>query len=372
MRKLQWQVLVKMWLIETKVDLRNKAKNFNTKLSKIIRFINLAKKMYLVILVLTILVSLNAILPQAFNKSRANQFFKAEDVSTKIIFTPSSVIPVIKAGAYQDYTVYSLKEGETLEIISSRTTLKIETITLNNVNKSFKAGEIIVLPRTNGYLFGYNKDISKEDIKEITGKEIDREEGYILLEGENVANIKKEITTKQVRIEYKKRFGVDLIGDFVVVGQGTSDFTAEVNAFYNSHKGYRWVAPDGSYLGECVSLSKRWQTFIGASFGVWPGENGSPGLAFDSFTSGDKSMAPDNNKFYTGAVLNPYDIKAGDIVTTKFNYSARFSHTGIATGKVENGNIEIVEQNNPSWTGATQIGNTPISGFRGAIRYIKK
>jgi hypothetical protein len=367
------------WL-ELKIDTKVLITKIKQKLENFFSVLQVSTKFYLFILVFGGVWGLSVINLQAYNQSRANLFIKSETLVTNISYTPAIYTPNLNAGDYKDYVVYTIKNDEngkleTLKNIAERFAVSVSSLTANN-NTELKVGSKIVIPKANGYLLGYNDSYTNSKLAYIASlveqdiaKVRSMGDGYILIAGDDLEAIKARINDRLVRFEYKERFGVDLNGDFRLITSGKSNFGPEVNAFYEQYKGRRHPDPNGYSHGECVSLSKRWQVFIGAAFDIWPGYNGSPGLAFDNYLAGNRAIAPDNNKFKTVAIINPNDIQAGDIITTQFNGS--FSHTGIATGKVSNNFIEVVEQNNPAYYGVTQIGNVNKSIYRGHIRYIK-
>jgi hypothetical protein len=152
--------------------------------------------------------------------------------------------------------------------------------------------------------------------------------------------------------------------------RGGMPFTDRLNAFYTKYQNQRVADPRGYSHGECVSLAKQWQDYIGASYGIWPGDY--PHTALRAFDNGNYAMAPDNDKYTVFNVTHIYDLEPGDIVITHPKYG--YSHTGIATGNNVLGSqkIEIIEQNSPAGSGVVQIRSIEVPEIYGALRYIKR
>jgi hypothetical protein len=153
------------------------------------------------------------------------------------------------------------------------------------------------------------------------------------------------------------------------------DFGNSLNEFYTISNGKALPAPppesDNSVLfGECVSLVKQWQVFIGGERGYW-----SLGYPVETFKGlyqiGNKEMAKDNDKYLTYGFTSLASIRAGDIIILDPS-SSPSSHTGIATGVIDSNQFEIIDQNWDGNHGPTRKSKYSYASFVGAIRYIKK
>ena len=153
------------------------------------------------------------------------------------------------------------------------------------------------------------------------------------------------------------------------------DFTAILNDFYTITNGKSIPVPppeSGNTIldGECVSLVKYWQVYIGGLSGYW--SNNYPVETFNGlYLKGNKEMAKDNDKYITYGFGSIDSLRAGDIVILDPS-SSPSSHTGIATGYVDNNQFEIVDQNWDGLRGKTRKSKYNKNTFVGAIRYIKK
>jgi hypothetical protein len=153
------------------------------------------------------------------------------------------------------------------------------------------------------------------------------------------------------------------------------DFGNSINEFYSISNGKSIPAPppetENSILfGECVSLVKQWQVFIGGERGYW--SLGYPVETFKGlYLQGNKEMAKDNAKYITYGFNSVNAIRAGDIIILDPSTSPS-SHTGIATGVVDNNQFEIIDQNWDGNKGPTRKSKYNNNTFIGAIRYIKK
>jgi hypothetical protein len=153
------------------------------------------------------------------------------------------------------------------------------------------------------------------------------------------------------------------------------DFSNTFTEFYTITNGKALPAPppesDNSILfGECVSLVKQWQVYIGGERGYW--SLGYPVETFkELYLLGNKEMARDNDKYITYGLGNVASIRAGDIIILDPS-SSPSSHTGIATGAIDNNQFEILDQNWDGNHGPTRKSKYNNGTFVGAIRYIKK
>jgi hypothetical protein len=153
------------------------------------------------------------------------------------------------------------------------------------------------------------------------------------------------------------------------------DYTDNVNLFFSINVGQTLPVPPPEINtpglnGQCVSLVKQWQVFIGGVSSAW-GAN-YPLEAFnDGYMKGNKLMAQDNNKFTTFGFRTVNALRAGDLVMLDPS-SSPSSHTGIATGVIDNNQFEILDQNWDGNHGPSRKSKYSNSTFVGAIRYIKK
>ncbi len=133
-------------------------------------------------------------------------------------------------------------------------------------------------------------------------------------------------------------------------------------------------APNGSDYGQCVSLVKHYQQFIGAkSDPVWFGPNKTtdigPVQKWEAYQQGDKTGLDSNDKYEAMVVSDFNSLEVGDIIL--MNGSTRYGHTGIFINKTSD-SFDLFDQ----WV----IGGNKPPGkstynkslFISAIRYIKK
>jgi hypothetical protein len=154
-------------------------------------------------------------------------------------------------------------------------------------------------------------------------------------------------------------------------------FTSFVNQFYNQSL----TDPAGYLKGECVSLTKRFISYLGLWYdSTWVGSgNNYSQPAFDLFKSGQNEVLNHigvvNGKKYTTQIITDYtQLQAGDLVfTNTFTYSGMTtSHTGIANGSSNASTFQLFNQN---WTGGDTGLNAGYDSlnkslFRGAIRVV--
>lgn len=182
------------------------------------------------------------------------------------------------------------------------------------------------------------------------------------------------------------------------VSKGNSEFTREINEFVGISEGKQWDdGGGGGYLGQCVSLSKRWMRFIGATVEPWfvTPTNAGYGFPIPSYvTWRDKGVGftKPNKKFTPIAIDKIEDISAGDVIvllSTKKtpgpfpannvsglgNPNNSFSHTGIAVSGYNGGEeYSIIDQN---WDGSlipkgpARVSKYNKHTFFGAVRFVK-
>lgn len=150
-----------------------------------------------------------------------------------------------------------------------------------------------------------------------------------------------------------------------------------VNQFYNQ----KMTDPVGYLPGECVSLTKRFISYLGLWYDTsWVGSgNNYSQPAFDAFARGQNEILQHsgvvNGIAYTTQIISNYtQLKAGDLVFTNTYLwnGLTTSHTGIATGSYDSSNFQVFDQN---WSGGATGLNAGYdllnkSYFRGAIRVV--
>jgi hypothetical protein len=153
------------------------------------------------------------------------------------------------------------------------------------------------------------------------------------------------------------------------------DYTDNVNLFFSINVGQTLPVPPPEINtpglnGQCVSLVKQWQVFIGGVSAAW-GANYPLEAFSDVYMKGNKAMAQDNSKFTTFGFRSVNALRAGDLVMLDPS-SDPSSHTGVATGVTNGNQFEIIDQNYNNIIGNTRKHFYNNSTFVGAIRYIKK
>jgi hypothetical protein len=181
----------------------------------------------------------------------------------------------------------------------------------------------------------------------------------------------------------------------VISGNGV--WKDKMSQFITQFSGKRTPDPNGQILGQCVSLSKQWQYFIGVPFGIWPGGDdpsyspagffpnaykssdwGLPIPSFASWERGQQGMAPPAPGYTIvklgGNGLGNADVEKlepGDLVVLRPG-SGFTTHTGIATGNKNATQYELFDQNWDAKLGAPRLSKYDKVTFWGAFRYIKK
>jgi hypothetical protein len=247
----------------------------------------------------------------------------------------------------------------------------LEIASLAKVQTIVQAPTVTILSAINSKLLCEN-DLNSRTIRNEKNDDIRklqqclREAGFFRYEGGNTGFF-GEITQDALNRYIAQRGNLGG-GEKTTIGlsSGNDQMDKAFDTFYSIHKGQRWPDPIGYSHGECVSLSKRWQNFLGASYGIWPGTDGSPSESFDAYLLGNKAMAPDNNTFTISVISSVENIKKGDIVVTK--QGRLYSHTAIATGLKDERSLEVIEQNNPIETGVVKVGSISLGSFKGALR----
>jgi hypothetical protein len=342
------------------------------------------KKFYLLFLVVALLIPLFAINPSAKQDNKliqiASNFEKQKNQS--ITFAqPASVIPTIDNLSSQLYNKYILKEGEDLTLLMSRVpNLKKESITINNPGKEIKPGNEIIIPKENGLLIGFNKSTNTKELadglkkneSELNETIKSKGEGYFFVPNNDPSEAKREFDVNLSRSRYSISNNVRVnIAPQYNVNESSAvdgeDLSSALNSFIAQYKGRRHHDGNGWSMGECVSLVKRWQQFIGAAYGIWPGYNGYPRNAWAGYKAGDKGLAPENATFGVMIISDVNSLKPGDILVI----DTPTSHTGMATGKYYGNTYEVFDQNSPVGSGA-RFTSYSKSSFISALRYYRK
>jgi hypothetical protein len=370
----------KMMLIEFKLESRKLKQNFNK-----LRLGTNVKKLYLVFIVLSLLIPLFTINPSANTDSRLLQLVGANQKAdnTPLVFAePAAIIPEYNPNTKNiNFEKYTLKNNETIDSLVSRlTNLKKESITINNPGKDFVAGTEVIIPNENGYLLGYNAEsdsreiaagLSKEE-KEIRDIFKAEPQGYIFNKTDEPLAFKRAYDAKvaQNRYNISRSTQIEFIPQYASTNSSAvpgEDLSEAMNSFIGSYQGRRHHDGNGWSMGECVSLVKRWQQFIGAAYGIWPGYNGYPRNAWAGYKAGDRGLAPDNATFGVMVVSDVNSLKPGDILVI----DTPTSHTGLATGRYYGNNYEVFDQNSPVGSIA-KFTTYSKSSFIAALRYYRK
>jgi hypothetical protein len=132
--------------------------------------------------------------------------------------------------------------------------------------------------------------------------------------------------------------------------------------------------PDGNGLiyGQCVSLAKQWQKYIGATHSsVWPSRGDDwPLYSYEEWKAGRNLALARPSPGYTIVAIDDYfELLPGDMLIAKFSgYSS--SHVGIFVSfDKDNKEKFILFDQNPN---PPRQNTYSKSIFRGAIRYLKK
>jgi hypothetical protein len=361
----------KVMAIETKLEFR--------KIKKSISDLHLGhhlRRFYLLFFILSCLIPLFAIKPSASIDNRflqiTNQFQVADN--TPVTFAePVSFVPTVESNFKSaQFQKYKIQTGENLDLLLARLApINKESLEVNNPSKEFKADEEIIIPASNGLLIGFNKDTNFNEMAKALGKtedEVkkdngDQKEGYIFQSSDTPVQLKKDFDTAIVKLRTPIA-----VNRPITISQSynypSSDLSGSFSSFVANTQGLLVDDGNGWSMGQCVSLVKRWQNYIGAPSGYWPGNYPAP--SYYSYINGYTSMAPYTPSYNIVIVSDANSLRAGDIVIT----TGYPSHTGIATGRVGGGSFDIYDQNNP--TGSVSRFNTLGNGtFIGALRYVK-
>ncbi|MGL4759435.1 MAG: hypothetical protein ACRCXZ_08925 [Patescibacteria group bacterium] len=158
---------------------------------------------------------------------------------------------------------------------------------------------------------------------------------------------------------------------------GNYNFSNELKEFIQKNRGLQ-TDPNGTYYGQCVSLSKQWQSYIGASFSAWLAKGVDPNYTgpvqkYNAIKGGDLSGFQENEKYKIVLIEDKNSLEPGDVILMKS--TSPYGHTGILTSH-DSTNFKIFDQ----WLGETVGGANGLpmersyskSLFLIAVRYIKK
>lgn len=342
-------------------------------------------KMYLLFIALALIIPLFTINPSAKIDNRLSQIaqeYEIKDEFTINFAEPMAITPSFeKIKDTENYQKYTLKENENIDSLVARfSNIKKESITYSNPGKKIESGKEIVIPKENGLLIGYNKQASSKELSDGLNKTLgevkeilkNTPEGYFFVKGDKPADLKKEYDKRLSRSRYNidSQVRVNITPQYSITESEAipnQDFSNPMNNFIAQYQGRRHHDGNGWANGECVSLVKRWQQFIGAAYGIWPGYSGYPRNAWAGYRYGNRGMAPENQTFGVMVVSDVNSLKPGDVVVI----NTPTSHTGIATGKYYDGSYEVFDQNSPVGSGA-RFTSYSKSSFIAALRYYKK
>lgn len=361
----------KVRAIELKLEFRKIKKSFSE-----LHLGHHLRRFYLLFFILSCLIPLFAIKPSASIDNRflqiTNQFQVADN--TPVTFAePISFVPQIESNFKSSmFQKYIIQANENIELLVARLApINKQTLEVNNPNKEFKADVEIIIPAVNGLLIGFNKDTNFNEMSKALGKteeEIkkdngDAKEGYIFQPTDTPVQLKKDFDTAIIKLRTPV-----VVNRPIAFSQAynypSSDLSGSFGAFVANTRGVLVDDGNGWSLGQCVSLVKRWQNFIGAPSGYWPGNYPAP--AYYSYINGYTSMAPATPSYNIVIVSDPNSLRAGDLLIT----TGYPSHTGIASGRNGGGTFDMYDQNSPMGS-APRFNTYPNSMFIGALRYIK-
>jgi hypothetical protein len=331
-----------------------------------------------------LLIPLFAINPSAKQDNKliqiASNFEKQKD-QTITFAEPAAIVPTIDNLSSQLYNKYTVKEGEDISFLLARVpNLKKESITLNNPGKEIKYGAEIIIPKENGLLIGFNKSTNTKELADgLNKKEAElteviksKGEGYFFIPSNDPSTAKREfdVNLSRSRFSISNNVRVNIAPQYNINDSSAvdgEDLSSALNSFISQYRGRRHHDGNGWSMGECVSLVKRWQQFIGAAYGIWPGYNGYPRNAWAGYKAGNTGLAPDNATFGVMVISDVNSLKPGDILVI----DTPTSHTGIATGKYYGSTYEVFDQNSPVGSGA-RFTSYSKSSFISALRYYRK
>ena len=367
---------LKLYLLDSKLTLRKFKKNIEDN-----HVFHNIKKFYLVFFILSCLVPLYAIKPYASSEDSkliklASQLQEDAKSESNTYLDLSTFTPNLKDVVSTDFTTYNLKKGETQDVIAARfPNLNKETINLNNQNREWKEGLDIIIPKSNGYLIGFNKETKLDEyslalsksFEEVKNLKNNKEEGFLFVKTEEPKKTKAEFEDKLREIQTPQAAPTIKLAksnNNEVYSNKNGDLSAQFTDFVNRTRGRLQHDGNGWYPGECVSLVKQWQIYLGGRSGVWPG--GYPAPAYYAFLNGNRAMAVNTPTFRVVVISNINALSAGDIMVT----TGYPSHTGISTGRVGGGTFDMYDQNSP-FGSAPKMSTYQNRSFLGALRYVR-
>ncbi|MGL4759020.1 MAG: hypothetical protein ACRCXZ_06795 [Patescibacteria group bacterium] len=373
------QTKLKLHLLDAKLTLRKFKKNVEDN-----HVFHNAKKFYLIFLIIACLAPLYALKPYASSEDsrflRLASQLQVDSQNNSIEYLElSTFTPNLKEVVSKDFQVYTLKSSETKETITARfPNLKKETIEINNQNREWKEGNEIVIPNNNGLLIGFNKESKNEEYAKALSKSVEElnkmkngsEQGFIFIKSDDPKRSKEDFDQRirEIQTPITQASAAQLNNrsfDVPVYSNRNGDLAPQFSDFVNRTKGRLQHDGNGWYPGQCVSLVKQWQLYLGGRTGVWPG--GYPAPAIYSYFSGNTAMAPETPSFRVAVIRNVNALSAGDLIVM----TGYPSHTGIATGRVGGGTFDMYDQNSP-FGSPPKFSTYGNGSFIGALRYVKK
>ncbi|MGL4759021.1 MAG: hypothetical protein ACRCXZ_06800 [Patescibacteria group bacterium] len=355
------------WLL-TKIEIKIELYRFQ-KFLKNLKYIYYIKRFYLIFIIVLVTSPLFSIDPNA------NAIYNLQSVEKSIITYEynNSINSFDLELSENKYTIadYRIKNGETLNTILARLPeVKKESLLVNNLNSNFKENEIIKIPLKNGLYVKLDNNFKKTQISNFLKKSIQEVEMLaddnksIFVQTNDPYALNKSIEPTIYKINNNE--SVTFVSKSKTgYTNSKSNLSEQLNAFINKFQGTRAHDGNGWGPGQCVSLVKQWQLYLGAGIGVWPG--GYPRSAWNAYINGSKGLAPQNESFEIEIVHSYLNLMGGDIVII----NTPTSHTAIATGNITNNGFEVFDQNSPVGS-ASRINNYSPTQFIGALRYIKK
>jgi hypothetical protein len=368
----------KMHALDTKLTIRKTLFNIN-QLAVTHHF----KKFYLVFFIAACLIPLYTLQPLA--SSEDSKFIKLtnqlqvdskntnSEYSDLTLYTPN--LSEVKSSYF---VTYKLQQGDSLDKIQARfSNISKTSLEVNNANREWKEGIDILVPTSNGLLIGFNKDTNLEEYAQATGQPLDvikgskgsQAEGYFFFPTQTPSEFKKSFDEnikklRQPKIIIQNSNGSVSRPSYQTYNVPSGNLASQFQDFVSRTRGISQHDGNGWSPGQCVSLVKQWQIYLGARSGYWPGNYPAP--SYYAYLNGNKSMAPDVPSFRIVIVTDVNSLSAGDILIT----TGYPSHTGIATGRNSGGTFDIYDQNSP-FGSAPRFNTYPNRMFIGALRYIR-
>jgi hypothetical protein len=368
---------IKMMILDIKLTIRKSIFNINQ-----MAVTHHFKKFYLIFFIAACLIPLYTLQPLA--SSEDSKFIKltsqlqvdVKDTSSQYseltLYTPN--LSEIKSSYF---TTYKLQNGDSVDKILARfSNINKTTIEVNNANREWKEGLEVLIPKSNGLLIGFNKDTSVAEYSQAIGQTIDtlknakgdQAEGFFFFPSDNPSELKKSFDENLKRIREPKVIVQTSGGisrpSYQTYNVPSGNLASQFQDFVSRTRGISQHDGNGWSPGQCVSLVKQWQRYLGAQSGYWPGNYPAP--SYYAYLNGNRSMAPDVPSFRIAIVTDVNSLSPGDILIT----TGYPSHTGIATGRNSGGTFDMYDQNSP-FGSAPRFNTYPNRMFIGALRYIK-